>query len=362
MGMDSGHLAIHYWSMSNSRDLFRVSLRRLCVAHSARSWVFIGLLIGCSCSAGSERRVHLDLPPIEVDPGQELSFLCQSYTLENERPLYINAVHMQTGPTWHHSNWFFVPEDVYDGPDGTWNCAERDFDTLESGLIGGVLFAQSTQATAETQRFPEGAGVVIPPRSRIVGEVHLLNASDTSVSSNITLELETLTADEFTTPLHAATLLYTDLDMPARQRSRFSTSCDLAEAYGGALDMRVYYVLPHYHALGEDLRIELMGGPNDGQVLYENASPIGEPLGGMLDPPIALNGADGVRFGCTFNNTSDAPVGWGIGDQEMCVALAFVDGPIKWAAGVQRDTAQVGSEDGVNLFEGPCDIRIFPAR
>lgn len=53
---------------------------------------------------------------------------------------------------WHHSNWFYVPEDRF-GDDGTWDCRDEDFDMVSADLYGGVVFAQSTQTYEEAFRF-----------------------------------------------------------------------------------------------------------------------------------------------------------------------------------------------------------------
>lgn len=335
----------------------------------------IGIAVYAVCAAlggcaGDEARMEseapepmvLQFPLVDVAAGQEISSQCQSITLNNDEPVHVNAVRMQAGPGWHHSNWFFVPDRFYPGPDGTWTCRDRNFDTLEAGLAGGVLFAQSTRAVAEVQAFQPGAAVVIPPHSRILGEIHLLNPSDSAYSTGIELELDPIPAGDVTTELLPATLVYFDLDMPAHQRSRFSGTCDFAEHYGGPLDFGVHYVLPHYHGLGQGFRLEAVGGDKDGQVIYEKTSAIGEPLGGTLDPPFDLSGATGLRFSCTFDNITDAPVGWGIGDQEMCVMLAFVDSTWKWAGGVQDSTALIGTDGGINEYEGPCRMLSFPTQ
>jgi hypothetical protein len=325
--------------------------------------VLVGL-VGCADSdelaTEPPEPIRIELPAVELAAGQESTALCQSATLNNDEPLYVNAVHMQTGPGWHHSNWFFVPEGMYQGADGTWVCRDRNFDTLEAGLAGGVLFAQSTQASEEVQKFQPGVAVVIPPRSRIVGDIHLLNAADTAYSTAITLDLQPIAASAVTTELQPATLIYFDLDIPAQQRSRFAGTCDLSDLYGGPLDFRVHYVLPHYHGLGESLRLEAAGGDREGQVIYEKTSAVGEPLGGAIEPPFDLSGAGGMRFSCTFDNRSDASVGWGIGDQEMCVVLAFVDSAWKWIGAVQEETALISVEDGLNDYEGPCRMLGFP--
>lgn len=326
-----------------------------------RNYLVLIAVLGCSEPSEQGAPVVVDMPAIDIAAGQEIESLCQSWTLDNDETLYVNAVHMNVGPGWHHSNWFFVPEDTYAGPDGTWACSDRDFNTLDTALLGGVLYAQSTQATAERQRFEPGAAVVIPPRSKIIGEVHLLNATDQSLSSNIHLELETISAGAFRTSLVPVTLVYFDLDLPPQSRSRFAATCDFAQAYGAPVDLRIHYVLPHYHSLGEGMFLEAVGGPMDGQVIYENASAIGEPLGGALQPPFELTAGQGMRFGCTFDNHGDQSVGWGIGDQEMCVLLAFAESPFKWLGGVEEGSTWMGENDGVNQYEGPCRVLVFPA-
>ena len=77
----------------------------------------------------------------------------------------------------HHSNWTFVPDDQFTGPDGSWKCKDRGYSQLTAALQGGVLYAQSTQATREVQKFPDGVVVRIPPRSRIISDVHVLNTT-----------------------------------------------------------------------------------------------------------------------------------------------------------------------------------------
>ena len=92
-----------------------------------------------------------------TEPGQEVLGLCQSWTLGNETELWINTVELQQDEMSHHSNWTFVTDDKYEGPDGVWPCSDRNYDQLSAAVVGGVLYAQSTQATREVQRFPPGA-------------------------------------------------------------------------------------------------------------------------------------------------------------------------------------------------------------
>jgi hypothetical protein len=326
------------------------------------------LSVGCSAQEMSDdplptpTPLALVFPDIAVESGQELASRCQSVTLNNTEPLAVHAVHMQAGTGWHHSNWFFVPETSYDGPDGTWRCRDRGFDTLTAALQGGVLYAQSTQAVEETQAFGADTAVIIPPRSKIVGEVHLLNLSEVAIETHINLDIELIALDSVQTALQPVSMTYFDLDLAAGQRTAVRSDCEFAAENGGPLDFRVHYVMPHYHELGVGLTLEAIGGEHDGEPIYETGTLIGEPLGGTLDPPFDLAGASGLRFGCTFDNSREVPVGWGIGDQEMCVLLAFVDSPLMWAAYVDDSSAPVGEEDGATVFEGPCDVASFIPR
>ena len=61
---------------------------------------------------------------------------CVSWTLENEEAIYVNTVGLANDGGFHHSNWFVVPDDTYEGPDGYWDCNERGFTELASAALG----------------------------------------------------------------------------------------------------------------------------------------------------------------------------------------------------------------------------------
>src|SRR5690348_4630900 len=109
----------------------------------------------------------LTFGPYDIAPGEEVNGQCVSAKLDNDEPMFVNAVELTTGPGVHHSNWFWVPDYRFDGEDGTWRCADRGYDEVIAGVDGGVVFAQSTQAQHEVQAFQPGTAVLIPPHSRI---------------------------------------------------------------------------------------------------------------------------------------------------------------------------------------------------
>jgi hypothetical protein len=129
-------------------------------------------------------------------------------------------------------------------------------------------------------------------------------------------------------PFH---LSYDELTIPPQSDSRFSGGCaDIAGEFtqlGETFAMQLYYLLPHTHALGTRMFVEVLGGPNDGDTLVDVTGFNGEARGLAFDPPIALDGAQGLRFGCEFHNPRNEMVVWGFDDQEMCETLGFAASP-----------------------------------
>ena len=308
----------------------------------------------------SPRVLEHTFEPFDVAPGEEISWVCQSWTLGNDRPLYVTTVESENGGGWHHSNWFFVPESNFRGPDGTWGCSEREFSEVAAGVSGGVLFAQSTQSLTDVQELPPGTALRLPPRTRIVGNVHLLNVSPEPIEgSSISFRIHTVPEEEVETTLHPMSFTNLALDIPPRTESRFSVECDIQTPYqdrfGRDPDFSIYYVLPHYHALANYFSLELVGGERDGEVIYETVSAVGEPLGETMDPPIDVAGATHIRMTCGYDNPRDEAVGYGIGDQEMCVFLAFTDSPFRFAATAEENN-YLGEEAGIQMNASVCDL------
>ena len=74
-------------------------------------------------------------PSQELAPFQETG-PCVSWTLNNEKALYVNTVTLNNEGAFHHSNWFVVPDDMYQGPDGFFRCEDLEFDELTAAVSG----------------------------------------------------------------------------------------------------------------------------------------------------------------------------------------------------------------------------------
>lgn len=315
-----------------------------------------------------ESTLHHEFPSFTLVPGENDWGVCQSWTLHNDVPIWVHAVHMTSNGSFHHSNWTFVPDSMFgaaDGTDGdgTWNCADRSWDELSSGIAGGVFFAQSTQAAVDQQVFPDGDAVLLPAHVRIVGGVHVLNATTANVTTNITFDVDTLGDGQVHTALQPMYIDYLPLALPPHQIASAATSCDLRGQYRHVsghtdLDFHFVYVLPHFHQMATDWSLVVVGGPHDGETIYQHTGGVGDPLGSTLTTPFDMSGASGVRMTCTYDNETSHVVSYGLTLQdEMCTMLAYTDGPVKFANVVYDGTNVAGPVvDGVQTNTGPCNV------
>jgi hypothetical protein len=325
-------------------------------------WTLPLVIATASCTQSSTHTYSWG--PYALAPGQEITSQCVSATIGNATDLYASSVEFSSSIGFHHSNWFVVPEHLF-GADGTWPCNDRSFDELAAATAGNVLFAQSTQSPHEVQAFAPGVAIKIPARSKIVADTHLLNSSDSAMTVPLSLTIRTIPLREVTTQLAAMSFQDQALGLPPHRTSRFSVDCDLSAAYqqklGRAPDFSIYYALAHYHKLGTGMTLEAVRDDGSAVPIYSTASMIGNPLGGALEPPFAMTGFSRIRLACTFDNPRDASVGWGFGDQEMCVYLAFTDSAYDIAGGTAAwNDAGTGIDDGTTVsFTHACDTPIL---
>ena len=327
------------------------------MALPARSLALV-LSLGCAGEADEPANLSFVLAPTEVAAGDEIQSTCHSFTLANDAPIYVSAVVAHIDPGFHHSNWFYVPEDLYAGPDGEWPCAERQFDGLAAAIDGGALFAQSTQSTFDEQRFQAGAAIVVPERSQIIAQSHLLNATDAAVVAGMTVDVELLPKARVTHELQPMGFGYSTLEIPPQRRSRFVMDCAVGEVFADEFDrpadFGLYYSLAHYHGMGRMASAVLLGGQRDGEVLFETAA-IGDPLGHVYDPPVNVAGMTSMRITCEYDNPSDRTVTWGLGDGEMCAVGFYTDAPLR-LLGFAVGNALASEADGVQEFHGECRV------
>jgi hypothetical protein len=315
-----------------------------------------------TCDALEGTALTHSFPDVTAQAGEEFLWHCRSWTLDNDAEIWVNAVELSQTEDSHHSNWVYVPDTVYAGDDGIWPCGDRGYDFYQGVAAGGLLYAQSTQAAHEVQKFPTGTAIRVPPHARIVSDIHVLNTSSQAITGHADLTLYTLPVDQVETRLTSFHIEYDALDIPAHASSRFTGQCavgpDVAKATGKPFAPKVYYLLPHTHTLATGFFAEILGGPSDGKSLLDLGSYNGEAHGRSFDPPIDMAGSDGFRFACQYLNPGSDNIGWGVGKLEMCEMFGFADSTSFFQSRVGTGAA-AGADGDVLLFEGPCTTEVF---
>ncbi len=295
--------------------------------------------------------------------GYQESSPCVAWSLKNEQAVYVNGVALANDGMFHHSNWFVVPEATYPGPDGFFKCGDRNFQEIGAAISGTVIFAQSTQSRFEEQRLPPGVVVKVPPGHKVVSQVHLLNLSGEEVTTSLRMTLDLIhprDVVDITTPFR---LTYFDLELMPDAQTNHRGECNFQDVYkeqaGVDLDLKVYWVLPHYHYLGNAFEVSVNGGPRDGEVLHEITQFDGEAHGKAFDPPFDMTGSKGFNFTCGFYNPRDVEVGWGIGDQEMCVMLGLASSKLMFDGTVAVTDDTFETSEGFDKV-GTCAVLGIP--
>ena len=338
----------------------------------------LGLIAIFVASCGTDQEVPLatthsyPFGTFTIAANEEVLDQCVQITLNNTEDIYVNAVALSGADGFHHSNWDFVPAGnpatgtlpLWPGPDGEFTCADRGFDQAAGAVRGGTIFAQSTQSPQETQQFPPGTVVKIPAYSKLVSTIHLLNTSDSPITSNPVLTLTTIPAKDVTTRLSAMAFENHALGLPPKATSAFTLDCDFTQPWqtnygpGSMPNFQFYYALAHYHKWGLGMSIEAVRPDNTSDMMFQTSESIGDALGLELQPTFDMTGYSRIRFTCRYYNDTTNTITWGNGDGEMCVFLAFTNSEYLWGGGETSDQPP-GSPTYVNneaTYSAPCQV------
>ncbi len=287
---------------------------------------------------------------------------CVALTLHNTEELYINQVELTTGPGFHHSNWLWVPDHLFPGPDGLFPCKDRSYDQTAAGIAGGVFFAQSTQSTHEVQQFPDGVALKLPVGVKLVAQIHLVNSGDEPLELSPSIGFSTVPLEHVIHKLASVTFEYHPLALPPQKQSRVTVDCDLAprhlEVFDTMPDFNIYYALAHYHEWGTKLTLEAVTPDGTSATIYSTEANVGDVLGGTISPAFSMLGYSRLRLSCEYFNDTAQTLYYGNGTGEMCIFNAFSDSAFNWAGGAldNGDPGQPTNVDGVMSFTHGCQI------
>ena len=226
----------------------------------------------------------------------------------------------------HHWTLYTVADDavsdgaIRGGGDGT-------FDTPLLNASVGIFSAGPGSSDLV---MPDGIGLHVPQASRIVLEIHYVNATDAPEADRTGVEVCVTSKKR---PIEAAShqLGKIDFRLPAHQRTEVSSVCRPRMQQG---DIHLMNVTPHMHLTGRQFKLILNRASGEHVTLFDQPYVFAEqrsydlPTDGSA-ADVVMKPGDTLTSVCTFENETDATVSAGIRtEDEMCQPMV-----VAWPAG-----------------------------
>lgn len=257
-------------------------------------------------------------PPRKLAPGEEVE-LCLSWPIPKTMEHVVHAGRMYTTPGLHHSNVIAKPVNAMTGANPYPGChpgASDPFSQLPE-VIPDVLFANSTQVVGtETLAFPEGMGFHVDPAREISTSIHYLNTGAEPETVEVVYDFFMMPEAALEHEVAPFSLGVNQFLVPPHSVGAVGADCHV---FGGT----VVSLMPHTHKLAQNFTVDLARDGKEERVLESGAYGLESDIH-VYDPQITLQGVSSMKFECTFNNTTNHDVVYGIGENEMCILFGYI--------------------------------------
>jgi len=293
----------------------------------------LALLVGCggdasdsSGSPGSSASPTLTPPPAGegfqlamtpfTAPAYSESWVCEVYDSPNTAYAPINRVEYLQNEGTHHMTLSTVALAGNRLEPGVYDCNDLYGD---ASLMSDQLMFFGNQGAGEGEmQLPEGVVADLPPNLQVIHEVHYVNATEAPVELYSVLNAWTIDPDDVTERIWGGQVRDETIALPAGAETTEWTRCVMNE------DVEILFLASHMHQLGVRFTIAPFDGAESGEIFYDNDD-WHDPKIIQYDPPITVPAGQGFEYACTWNNTTDQAVTYGLtADDEMCnMALVF---------------------------------------
>ncbi len=195
-------------------------------------------------------------------------------------------------------------------PDGS-----LDFVAMQP--MGYHVFFGGSMTQRNAWQLPPGVALRLPPGAALDLNSHYVNRTDAELPGEVNANFHTVDSSAV---VHVARPLFLsnfEITLPPRQRTTLGRTFLMPEP------VTVFMVTSHMHERGERFVIRIVGGPRDGETIYETTS-WSAPDIVTLDPPVALAAGQGLRSEITWNNTTPRTIGFGLtSEDEMGIIFGY---------------------------------------
>ena len=262
---------------------------------------------------------QLAINPFTVSPNTEREVFIRRNT-PNTTTVYVNKITMQGRPNSHHfvlygfQNTSSLPalntlRDLYN-PDGTINA------TTFLQMQNHIYLNGGTDVNS-TYTFPAGVALKIPAATPLDLNAHYFNKQTTALTGENYINLYTVPQSSVVKEAQSINFANYNFSIPAYTRKTITTDFTFSR------DVTVITLTSHYHKMGEKFQIKILGGPRNGEVVYESTD-WEHPLVINFTTPIQLQAGQGLSSVVTYNNTSNKTITFGLtSEDEMNIIFGY---------------------------------------
>ena len=308
---------------------------------------FAILLAACTTEA-DDSAVESGIPVLEPPPsgaGFQVSmlgkapafsevWLCEVYALPTTDPSAVNWVDYLQNAGTHHMTLSTTAMSETPIEPGSYDCADLYADTT---LMQDVVMMFGTQGEPEGRlQLPEGVAANLPAGIQLLHEVHYVNTTAEDVDIYSYLNGWTIPQDEVVSGIWGGSVRDEHINIPPASTHTEWSRCVMNE------DVEVQFLASHTHARGKNFTIAPFDGTTTGEIFFANDD-WHSPLITQYNPGRVVPAGQGFEFGCTWENTGDTPVTYGLTSEDEMCNMAIVFTPFSTSA----ECEVVETSDGV---------------
>lgn len=297
-----------------------------------RAIALLSLLAACTPAAEdpADARPTLD-PPAEgegfqlsmeatVGPYEE-AWLCAVYPIPIDAPSPVNWMEFVQTPNLHHMTLSTPSLTGHPFEPGMYDCND-----LYAEMLSDQIMFYGNQGFAEGEmHLPEGVAATFPTGVDVLHEVHYVNPTDQEIDLYSIVNAYTIPSDEVTSGIWGGQVRDEHIEIPAAAEHTEWSRCVMNE------DVDVIFLASHTHELGIDFTIKPFDGTTVGEAFYSN-NDWHDPKIVQYDPPLHIPAGSGFEWSCTWRNTHDTPVTYGLTSKDEMCNLAIVHMPFSLSA------------------------------
>ena len=258
-------------------------------------------------------------------PANAESWLCSVYPMPTSQIANVNWVEFQQNPGMHHMTLSTLGIGVQgDIPYGEYPCEEiyGDASLMENQVM---FFGSQGGEGVQTMNLPVGVVAQMPPTMDVIHEVHLVNTTEEDIAVYSRVNAYTISDAEVVEGIWGGQVRDETITVPAQSEATEWTRCVMN------VDVDVLFLASHTHRRGIDFTIRRFDGTASGDVFYSNDD-WHDPKITQYDPPLVIPAGEGFEYTCTWRNSDDFDVTYGLtAEDEMC-NLAIVHTPFDQSA------------------------------